>query len=128
MPCRSRRSEDDVRVAGSGRGLDHDLDPAIELPAGFVAVVRARLELAASERPQPARRHAERRQLIAHGHRAAFRELLVVALGADRIGMTDDRDLVAVVLLRTSACLCMVGLKAGLIAALSKSNEISLDS
>ena len=70
------------------------------------AVVGARLELAATDGAQAAGRDAEHRQLLAHRHGPPLREQLIVAVGTDRVGVADDRDLVAVVFLAAPRPAC----------------------
>ena len=102
------------------------IDPAIELPPRFGAVVGARFELAAADGADSVGRDAERAQLVAHRRRPPLGERLIVAVGADRGRPTIVMSLRSY-FRNTSASLYMVGLKAGLIVALPKSNEISLD-
>src|SRR5450432_602590 len=64
---------------------DHDLHPAILLPAGRGVIGSHRLSLAEALRRDRARGHSRLRQVIAHRRAALFGKLLIIAVPADAV-------------------------------------------
>ena len=69
-----------------------DLDPAVEAHASAVALVGDRVAFAMAGDPEAGAGHAHLVQRLAHALRPPLGEVLIVGVGAARIGMAVDRD------------------------------------
>src|SRR4029079_256324 len=102
----SRRSAGTGLMARVGlhrvTGVNRDLDSAILPPALFVVVGGDGLALTPPPCAHPCPYLTLRGQIARRGHRAALRQILVVAVGADVVRMAHDQQLRARVLPETA--------------------------
>src|SRR5258708_37992489 len=71
---------------------NHHFDSPVLLPAGGCIVGSHRVGLSIADRAQGRHGHALRRQIIAHRVSALFRQLLIIFVAADAVGVAFQLD------------------------------------